>query len=95
MHLEHLEPRRRAVTDDAVMDAGRPAERSSQQLLEAFGRRLDEYAATLPAQEQMLLYTVLHRAMTPLDRLRVSGTDSLLSPEERQFLAELDQDGGG
>jgi hypothetical protein len=74
--------------------AGLDGDGDGERMLASFSRHLDEYAETLPPEEQRLLMVLIQRAMSPQDRIRAVGADSLLSADEQRYLEQLDSDPG-
>jgi hypothetical protein len=65
----------------------------SPEEIDAFGRRLQAFAAELSPRERSMLESLLVHAMDPLERRRQFGSEVVLSAEEEDLLGTLESDG--
>lgn len=61
----------------------------------ALGERLEAYAANLTEREQRLLRVFLLSAMDPLERLRLTNPEGILSAEDEAILRAIDAEAIG
>ena len=58
----------------------------------SFSQILNAFAETLPKNEQALLTTVIFNLLDPIERMKWRNVSSLLEPNEREILNNLESE---